>query len=290
MSAEIFDPLSLRPEASLNRTRLVELPGADASLVGRSAFDVLSLRAFHALTEDRAATFGRRVAHLIASLRQPDPRASSWRQAYLAHWRSVEIVYLGGGLSAALGQRMVEAARAEVARLSRSDVELHLAPYPAFMALIGAARGLLPAPSAPVPVFDFGQSVVKRGIATFGDGSLQHVHLLPSLPAPAESDVVEFFFDVVTGRPAVVSIASYLADDRPIGGQALYSPLAAIDRGRLPGVAFVHDGSAAARAIVAQPLEPSPAIGAVVLGTALGVGFAPHSSALVPLSPTFRLS
>ncbi len=284
MSADVFDPLHLRPEASLNRTRLVDLPGADASLVGRSAFDVLSLGAFDALTDDCAATFGRRIANLIASLRQPDPLASGWRQAYLAHWRTIEMVSFGGGLSAALGQPFVDAARTELARLSQSGPHLELAPYPAFMALIGVARSHLEAPAS-VPVFDFGHSAVKRGIATFAAGRLEHVQLLPSLPAPAEADVVEFFLDTLRGQPAIVSIASYIADDLPIDRYGLYAPVAAIDRGRLAGVAFVHDGTAAARAVTAD----APAA-AVVLGTALGVGFAPPCSALVPLSPTFSLS
>jgi hypothetical protein len=150
--------------------------------------------------------------------------------------------------------------------------------------LIGVARSHLD-PPASVSVFDFGQSAVKRGIATFAEGMLEHVHVLPSLQAPSEADVVEFFLDTLRGKPAIVSIASYVTNDLPIDGYSLYSPLATIDRGRIANVAFVHDGTAAARAIVAD----GPAA-AVVLGTALGVGFAPPRSALVPLSARFSLS
>jgi hypothetical protein len=284
VTTDTFDPLHLRPEASLNRTRLANLPGVDASIVGRSAFEVLSLGAFNALAEDRAATFGRRIADLIASLGQHDPLANRWRQAYLAYWRSIKMVYLGGGLSAALGQVFLDTARRELTRVSESGPHLELAPYPAFLSLIGVARSYLDTPAS-VAVFDFGQSAVKRGIAMFADGMLEHVHVLPSLPAPAEADVVEFFLDTLRGKPAIVSIASYVTNDLPIDGYGLYSPLATIDRGRLANVAFVHDGTSAARAIVAD----APAA-AVVLGTALGVGFTPSRSALVPLSARFSLS
>src|SRR5207237_1087717 len=44
-----FDPRHLRPAASLNRTRIAPLPGADPSLVGRAGFDLLSLAALEAL-------------------------------------------------------------------------------------------------------------------------------------------------------------------------------------------------------------------------------------------------
>src|SRR4051794_39714694 len=82
----------------------------------------------------------RRLAHLIASLRQPDPLAGRWRQAYLAHWSGIEVVYLGGGLSAALGQSFVASARVELARLGWHTPELELAPHATFLPLIGAAR------------------------------------------------------------------------------------------------------------------------------------------------------
>ena len=130
-------------------------------------------------------------------------------------------------------------------------------------------------------MFDFGHSAVKRGIATFAAGRVEHVQLLPSLPAPAEADVVEFFSTrSADSRRSSASLA-ILRTTCPIDRYGLYAPVAAIDRGRLAGVAFVHDGTADRRAVTAD----APAA-AVVLGTALGVGFAPPCSALVPLSPT----
>ena len=283
VSPEAFDPLTLRPEASLNRTRFVDLPGADPALVGRPAFEVLSLVAYDALAENRAVTFGRRIAHLIASLRQPEPLAS-WRQAYLAHWRTIEVVYLGGGLTAALGQPFVDAARVELDRLCQSAPRLELARYPSALALVGVARSHLDTPG-PVAVFDFGQTSIKRGIATFVNDHLEHVQLQSNLSAPAEADVVKFVLDTLEGQSAIVSIASYVANDRPIGRYGLYSPLAALNGFRLSGVTFVHDGTAAARAIAT---DKTAAV--IMLGTALGVGFASSSSTLVPLSPTFSLS
>jgi hypothetical protein len=282
----VFDPFRLRPEASLNRTRLAALRGSEPAWVGQPALDLLSRAAFDALPGDRPLLFGRRLAHLVATLCQPDPEpaSSAWRRAYLAHWRTLDTIYLGGGLTAALGQPFIDAARTELARLSPSATGLELAAYPAYMALIGVARSHVFADRA-VTVFDFGHSVVKRGIATYAANMLQRLDLLPDLPAPGDGDVVEFFLDTVGSEPTVVSIASYLADDRPLDSHSLYSPVARLERARLSHVTFVHDGTAAARAITDDRSSA-----AIVLGTALGVGFAPPPSQLAPLSPTFRLA
>jgi len=50
-SAEPFNPASLRPEASLNRTRIGAMPGANPAWVGIPAHELLSLEALESLAE-----------------------------------------------------------------------------------------------------------------------------------------------------------------------------------------------------------------------------------------------
>ena len=224
------------------------MPGAEQRLVGRRAFDVLRLEALHSLAAEHGiladrrtevprclraalgsadsaeanraqevvAEFGRRLGHLVATLRLGADDSSEWRTvytgaaewraAYRRHWRSVERVWLGGGVIAALGNDLLQAARAEARRLGvdaargearqlgvdaaradrrqlgRDDSTLNAAPHADVLALLGAARTrATPAPRA--IVVDFGYSSVKRGIAHFSQGgALQRLDVLRGLP------------------------------------------------------------------------------------------------------------
>jgi hypothetical protein len=165
---QLFDPLNLTEEASLNSLELASLPGADPACIGRHAFEVLSLHALQRLAAEagdartdapdesmvvgwllehpsrRAAThaFARRLAHLIATLTvEPGPGTSAqgWRRAFLNHWLAMERVWLAGGVVAGLGSDLLEAARSEAARLG-SQAQIDSAPHAGELALIGAAR------------------------------------------------------------------------------------------------------------------------------------------------------
>jgi hypothetical protein len=310
-----FDPLRLRSDASLNRTRFGDLPGANPEWIGRPAFDLLSRDALASLTREggsanAARPFGRRLGHLLATLHAgPDlePQANGWRRAYLAYWAGVEQVWLGGGLVAALGMPLVDAARAELQRLAIKSLRLEHSRYPAQLALVGCARSTTAGRSNAV-VFDFGHSTVKRGIATLREGTLARIELLPVVAAPAPDDVVEFFVETVstTYRAAVeryegvqpdlvVSMATYLENAWPLDRWSLYAPLGRLsqealhealrDRGGAPlNLTFVHDGTIAARGVRAQGRAA-----AIVMGTALGVGFAPPPETLVPFAADFSV-
>src|SRR5690242_15954152 len=95
-SGEEFDPQQLQTPATLNRTRLAGLPGAQPHWIGRRAFDLLSLNVLRQVRADEAPEVaGRRLGHLIATLRQGarlETESSAWRRAYLEYWSSVEEV------------------------------------------------------------------------------------------------------------------------------------------------------------------------------------------------------
>jgi hypothetical protein len=312
-----FDPLWLRPDASLNRTLLAPLPRAVPRWVGQKAFDLLSrealLRLVSAVGTARAAEeSGRRLGHLIATLQSgagAEMIRSNWRLAYRVYWTSVEEVWLGGGLAAYLGSGLLAGARAEAARLGASRPSIELAGWPAALPLIGAARSNSgTAPRA--VVLDFGHTAVKRGLATYRGRRLAGLQLLDSLDPPAPASLVDAFIEAVAATlrcvgadvdpTVVVSVASYVDPNSRIApdGYSLYSPLgavepAALDRAlrdcignHLLHLRLVHDGTAAASGVVPTVLPAA----VITLGTALGVGFAPRHDQLRPLTPDFSVT
>jgi hypothetical protein len=224
-----FDPQQLRPEASLNATRLAEVPGTSESLVGRRAGQVLSLNALvdlgchimpdlaeephdstrvswllaEALVSPEPArrhaarhvvrAYAQRLAHLIATVTgaQVEPEATSWRKAYLRHWSGVERVCLGGGIAAALGTHLAGETNAELRRLGRADLEIQIASHAVDLALLGGARSL-PLPRQPHRVvLDFGGSTAKRGIAKYKGARVEQLEVLPARTTPTgEADHV----------------------------------------------------------------------------------------------------
>jgi hypothetical protein len=317
MSRVDFDPQSLGPEASLNRTRIAALPGAVNEWIGRPAGELLSRQAFEDLHADAAQTFGQRLAHLIATLsRGPASTESGWREAYLRHWMHVDRVWLGGGLAAALGPELAQSATAELQRLTHAAhaqaVAVQLAPNPSLVPLLGSARTRHRSPpSAHAVVLDFGHSEVKRAIAsTNTGGELYRLEVLPSIAIPqpqTPNSIGDFFFTVVAETyrfashhyPAVdsrilVSVASYLTDGWPAPSQSLYAALRQFDAESLGAalrartaaaleVTFLHDGTAAARAITESEREA-----VIHLGTHLGVGLG-ATFARLPLAPDFKV-
>ncbi|MGI9146878.1 MAG: hypothetical protein ACR2IK_10065 [Chloroflexota bacterium] len=305
---ERFHPLRLGSEASLNRTCIAHVPGADPNLVGRPAFDVLSLGALGQITsssEEVATIYGTRVAHLIATLLAPAQRGSgtsAWRAAYLRHWMTVEQVWLGGGIVSRLGPGLLRAVRAELGRLGVQAASVDIAPHAQVLPLIGLAR-TRPAMDGRTVVIDFGHTAVKRGIASIDGGRLVQLDLLASIPAPNAEHALEFVLDclAVTIRTAQslhanvhervrVSLATYVSRGRPADPRSMYAVLGSVSRKGLQHdlqrrtrapvrVNFVHDGTAAGRA-----LTDHRRAGVIMLGTALGVGFVAPPSSLLPMS------
>jgi hypothetical protein len=312
----IFDPLSLRPDASLNRTRLAALPDAQSAWVGQPAFSLLSRDVLVALVTrmgepDAARVFGRRLGHLIASLHlseDADADQSDWRRAYRAHWRTISQVWLGGGLAAWLGQTFVADARAEANRLGAGRVAIELARYPESLPLIGAARSTLH-DHAHTAVLDLGHTSIKPAVAAYENGMLARLDLLGLRPAPpsgeVERRVAEAIAETLDRASAdvdptvVVSLASYVSPSGQVEDtHSLYAPLRWIPAGellervrqqsgkRVERVRFSHDGTLAGAGVGSGASH-----GAVImLGTSLGAGFVPSAGHLRPLARSFRVS
>ena len=311
---DAFDPLWLRPDASLNRTRLAALPGAEPAWVGRRAFDLLGRDALRQLAKEvgdgaAADIFGRRLGHLIATLHagaDADETQSRWRRAYMAYWTTVEHVWLGGGLASALGPRLLVAARSEATRLGARRPSIELASYPAALPLVGAARSNGSATGRAV-VLDFGHTAIKRGVATFSGRALDALKLLDPLPGPTPGSVVDVVLEVTAetlraagpdvDRLVVVSLASYVErSGRPVDSHSVYAPLGAFAPNDLQQalrrrttsavrLRLAHDGTLAARGVV----DTTGRAAAIMLGTALGVGFCPTAGHLRPLARSFSV-
>jgi hypothetical protein len=170
--------------------------------------------------------------------------------------------------------------------------------------LIGAARSRSTARSGTV-VLDFGHTSVKRAVATMADHRLVRLDLLPSVAVQMSEQIVPFMLDVVadtlnTARQrfgsadvvVVVSVASYVIGSRPVAaGASRYLPLSETDSAALDDelvrrtdqpvhICFVHDGTAAARGLI----DPGHRAAVIMLGTTLGVGFAPAAAGLLRVS------
>lgn len=362
---EHLAPEHLTPAASLNRVRLVDLPGValPKEVRGRTAHQLLSAEALAALArrhgealglaseetaappaflrrfdrcyidarravrdaaEDVARASGERLGYLILALRRGDAanRAArpDWDESYWAHWAAIRAISLGGGVvSGHLGPRLVAHAARTMLAAGMADCELRVAPWPALLPLIGAARSVPPGGQAAL-VFDFGQSFVKRAVARYDGEALAGLRLLPPVPSrwttPAPDTVLapeqverlgEHLVAVMAATwreagddaPALtpvlgVSIASYVRDGQPLPRQggphaALHTLAPNLARwlagrlgarlGRAVELLLIHDGTAAGRAIAG-----GEEAAVIMLGTALGSGFPPRDRAQRPVA------
>lgn len=270
--------------------------------------------------EQLARRFGARLGALVLTLQRGDPLSRAarpdWSAAHWTQWAGIRVIHIGGGLAGGhLGPRAVAAANVFLTAAGWTKVLLHTSCRPVHLPLIGAARSVPPGYHAAL-VFDWGQTSIKRGYVRYDNDVLTGLHTLApisttSLPGRPDNVflragpderaamIAELMaqtwrdFDA-TGQqfaPVLVcSMASYIAGNHPIerpGGVygALHSVAdnlgswlgrqLAIQIGRALEVTLLHDGTAAARVYAA---EPDSAV--IMLGTALGSGFAPPAAGL----------
>jgi hypothetical protein len=294
-----FDLLSKKALIALIRERglLPTLPDADLPL-GVNTLDSNALA-------DLAAEMGQRLFWLLHTLKEgsAENRAAraEWNADHWAFWASQKSLYLGGGLVAgALGPLLVN----QACRLG-APYQVTLAPDPAHLPLGGLAHLTSPQ-AAPHLLLDFGQTQVKAAYARNVEGLIQPLEHLPNFPVPPEAlpnpytppdqIILEKMRDFMVAaiaqqwRPAcdpliLISLASYVQNGQPIdnGVYGRLRQLAADVPGHLANrvgqrigqavkIRLVHDGTAAAQGYAGQPQTA-----VILLGTALGVGFAPPS-------------
>jgi hypothetical protein len=279
-----------------------------------------------ARAEAAAGLHGQRLGALLASILRSTEGLTSplalWEAAYLRHWREqVDEIALGGGLaSGRLGQCIAAAAQAALAAAGLPGLRVSTAEYPSLLALIGAARSVPPGPYRAAAVADFGGTHGKRGLAFYDpDGALERLRVLPPLATHALSgpgQAGDLAAAIVAGlaetirvageetdlAPLVMcSVAAYVQDNRPAlapgreGGAYALRGLApdpaswlaeqiSTACGRPVHFQFAHDCDVAARALAGRPR-----CAVVMLGTALGVGFAPPAAGCRPVGEPVKI-
>jgi hypothetical protein len=375
-----FDPAHLTPSASLNRARIVDLPGLlpDPDVRGRTGYELLGAQALTTAIGTQAAAlglapacndpttllpafdrclaapdpairaaalalarrFGRSLGYLLLMLRRGDPvnrlAREDWDDTWWEYWSAVHTIWLGGGIaSGLLGVHL----RAHAALVLEEDGSvgsrptLHLASFPSALPLIGAAQSLPFSSTAPSTeaaiILDFGSTSIKRACATYAQGALAALRLLPPLPAPqltiepqAEalsamtharqlaaqmSDVIATTWHVAA-RPdlpltphVVASLASYVRDGRVLPRQGgAYTDLSALPHPAarvLSQLLADRIGHTVAINLLhdgtaaAYTYAGTPHAAVLMLGTGLGIGYPPPSvSALRPLAPVFSIN
>lgn len=355
---EPFDPYHLTPTASLNRLRIVDLPGLDlpADVQGKTGYDLFSTHALCALirahaqelrlppaglADERALpvqfdacfsspdetarqtaqaiaeTFSRRLGYLLWALKRGDAinRAArpDWDDSYWAHWGAVRHIVVAGGLIRGhLGTVLTR----HFADAPESDkLPKILAPLSGVVSrlpLLGAGL-YIPKPYRAALAFDFGSSFVKQAILEMEADPGPLIQALPPRPVPAltqaaaDGQARELFDFMVTTlvtawretwtkgmllTPFIpVSLASYVTPDgQPYerqGGaytglrlispnvQRALSEAVGSQLGLPIAIRLLHDGTAAAANFAGQPHTA-----VILLGTAIGVGFAPPTDGL----------
>lgn len=363
-----LDPEHLTPAASLNRMRIMDLPGLalEDGIRGQFAFDLLSTGALvdlirrdaarlgltasdlagssqaprlldralaaddpaiRAAAEDVAASYGRRLAYLILTVKRGDAvnRAArtDWDDSYWQHWAGIEQIWLGGGLaSGRLGERFRYWAVEYLRGAGLPDFGLQVAANPVVLPLIGAARSV-PAGYPAALVFDFGQTAIKRARAVYEDGALTTLRLLAPIPARFHTFGADLSSDEVAalaehmvavfvetwrecpadgGAPApvlVASLASYMRDNQPLARQGgAYSELRILAPSAGAWLAERVSSRIDRRVEVvlvhdgtaaARAYAGRPRSAVIMLGTALGIGFPPAGTGLRPVGPGFTV-
>lgn len=243
-----------------------------------------------------------------------------WDDAIWAHWAGIRRVVLGGGLAAQpLGDLIAQGAQARLRACGIDALRVEASPWAEELALAGLARlgaGLR-------LLSDFGGTRLKLGWAEDGaqgvarltlhapallgwDALLADNEHNPEQEGAIVADAMAAYLSAaLQARPeaseiVAISMAAYVHNGQPLLAQrGIYMRLAHLDRraedeiaarmmaqsGREVRVKLVHDGSAAALAY-----GGSANTAVLMIGTALGIGFAPEDAgALRPLAPDFRV-
>jgi len=271
-----------------------------------------------------AKTYGRHLGILLLTLERADAvnrRARpTWSRQHWQFWQSVATVHIGGGLlSGAMGLHAVASAQETLLDAGSDGMNLLLSPFAAYLSLAGLARTAPPNTRAML-LFDFGQTNIKRAVAIRIAKDKIELHPLskistpsgPDLFASSERELAEAAASLITDvvvqswleaqnnygplDPVVgISLACYLVNGHPPPSEMGYygrmqilsvnlqNYLAAhIGQaiGREVQIALWHDGSAAGLAYAGSPNKV-----VMMLGTAIGIGFAPSA---VPGAQTYE--
>lgn len=234
----------------------------------------------------------------------PYPHAA-WTDAHWAHWRSIDRLYLAGGmLGSALGPALLAAMQNCLTEHGLRGFELLLADHPPIISIIGAARYAARFCENAL-LFDLGHTNIKCGSLS-KSGDRFEIHAYPIIPSRemqwdyselgAAQILDEHITDVITalylqviaegrepGNTIAISVANYISADRFAvrGGYGKLNLIASDYRSYLANalsarlnrkmdIHFIHDGTAGAYAVQTADWRREAFLG---LGTSLSVGF-----------------
>lgn len=333
-----LNPSVITPDVSMNQVVVMHAPDLPDSLKGKTAYQLVS-RKYLAQTietdmpdlmthpdpipvfdtllaqgDSRAIKIADQLAlrffWFIHTLKFPHPQnqqaRTNWDDSYWAFFARTQQFIFGGGLMRGnIGRHIVAYTQARLG----DACNLIISPYAPILPIVGVARHL-PDTVQKALIFDFGQTAIKRAIATYQTGILTHIHLLPTIPAPPFTGEVQAnlvgdymvnmisqtwrdFADDQTALMIPASIATYMNGQNPFGDRfygaivslatkdtptnIVLSRRVAEQIGRNVTVHLIHDGTASARMYVG---EMDTVV--ITMGTAFGIGFPVYD---VPLRP-----
>lgn len=273
--------------------------------------------------ENIARRLGRNLAYILLVLKRGDKVnkkvREDWEQKHWDYWKKVNNITFAGGLASGnLAKRLIYYIEKLFDEANTPGYNITFAKNPSLISMIGAARNAPPKCSS-LLVFDFGQTLTKRGLAKFEGEELKEIITFSSLESKhveerefknleqekSEAENLKSHIITViksTWEEAVaknlnpcssisVSIANDLIDGKFFGGgygklrllsdnlQQKIEKEVSSKIGRTTQISFIHDGTAAADAYA----ETDSSV-LLTFGTAIGVGFPIKKSGLRPVS------
>jgi len=302
---------NIKKESSFLDLDLENIPDVKLPVYLNKALESENLKV-RLTAENIARRLGRNLAFILLTLKIGDKinkeARPDWEDKYWNYWRRVEnLVFAGGLCSGNLAQRLKYYIDKLFEEAETPKYKIKFSKNPSLIPMIGAARHA-PKKCSQLLVFDFGQTLIKRGLANFEKEKLKEINQLSSLESKHVEEIEfknenekkkeakrlkkyiiktisETWKEVFTkdSKPCSnisVSIANDLIDGQFFGGG--YGKLGLLsdnlqqeiqtEVNRLIDsdikVSFIHDGTAAADAYA----ETDNSV-LLSLGTAIGVGF-----------------
>ena len=341
----------------INRTRLVALPGRDLppDLLGFSGYELLGAAPLQELicrrlpalsgqgdplpllnrqlttpdlvpaaaaasvAEEIGVRLGCLLLALQAGARGPRGPREDWGEAHWAFWEQVRRIWLGGGVATGrLGALIAAAATDFLQRSGLTGFQITPAQHGARLPLLGAAR-LLPGAAGCYPVVDCGQTRIKAGLATIGNGAVTALEPLADESGPCtdlwlrerDPDMAQALWDRLLAQlgailmahapgagplAAVVALACRIHQGHPLPREwmSCYGRLQLICD-HLESALAMALSSACGMPVTLRLVQDATAAAlpyaghqngvVLTLGTAIGTGYVPANAAgLLPLS------
>lgn len=335
-----LNPHMITPDISMNRIVVMHAPDLTDEFKGKTSYQLFS-RKYLALGIEQnmpdlmthpdpipvfdtliaqndpralklADQFALRFFWFVHTLKFPHPEnqkaRTNWDESYWQFFAGIKQFIFGGGLMRGnIGKHVI----AYTQKRLGDACKLTISPYAPILSTLGAARHVT-VDARKALIFDFGETAIKRAIATYENGILTHMRVLPTVPAPpftGESQphmVGDYMVNVITtswrefadDQTALMipaSISTYLNGQNPFG-DIFYGAILALSTPDTPTnivlsrrvseqighdvtIYLVHDGTSAGRVYVG---EPDTVV--ITSGTAFGIGFTVYNEPLRPIS------